>query len=432
MKTLVIAPQVPWPLDVGSKIRIHNFLRCYAEIGDVILVCFAHNESEIRAARNLEQYCKQIVYLPLVSAQSISEKRSGKFTALKQLIRLRPRLTQFFNCPELASQVESFVTSEHFDIVHVERLFMAINADAVLQSRPRSGRTLLVLDIDDLESEKIGRLAVLRSWRSMRRYFDILEFLKLKAYEWRILPQFDWALVCSDKDRLRLARNPRLSEIKVFSNGAEVSDCVLPPEDRDDGSTLVFLGVMNYQPNEDAALYFIESILPLIKAQLPSVRLVVAGKSPSPRLRDLHNGRDLLVTGYVEDKKQLFSSCTVFVVPLRIGGGTRLKILEAMAFGKPVVSTTIGCEGIDVKPGENILVADTPQDFATACLDLLADEIRRQALGRAGRELVVRSYRWEAIRNGYVKALRDHFLKVRHTSLPQDQLTPETSIRERA
>lgn len=430
MKTLFLAPQVPWPLDVGSKIRVHNFLRCYAEMGDVTLVCFAENQSEAQAVSNLNQYCKRIFCFPLWPAQFAPEQQSRKFGALMQLIRFKPRITQFFNCPKLASQVESLIASEHFDIVHVERLFMVINADAALRGRPRSGRPLLVLDIDDLESEKIGRLAVLHSWRSMRKYFEMLEFLKLKAYERRILSQFDWVLVCSEKDRLYLVRSRRLPEIKVFSNGAEVSDCVLPSGARDDGSTLVFLGAMNYQPNEDAALYFIESILPLIRERLPSIRLIVAGKSPSPRLRTLHNGRDLLVTGYVEEKNQLFASCTVFVVPLRIGGGTRLKILETMAFGKPVVSTTIGCEGIDVKPVENILVADTPQDFAAACLNLLADETRRQALGRAGRELVERSYRWEAIRNGYVKVLQDHFLKARY--MPNlNQSTPETSARER-
>jgi glycosyltransferase involved in cell wall biosynthesis len=146
----------------------------------------------------------------------------------------------------------------------------------------------------------------------------------------------------------------------------------------------------------------------------------------------LNNGRDLLVTGYVEDKNQLFASCTAFVVPLRIGGGTRLKILEAMAFGRPVVSTTIGCEGIDVTPGEDILVADTPQDFAAACIDLLADEKQRQALGRAGRQLVERRYRWEAIRSGYVKALQNSFIKARYSTPPQSQSTPESAERERA
>lgn len=432
MKTLFLAPQVPWPLDVGSKIRVHNLLRCYAEMGDVTLMCFAENESEAQAVRNLEQYCKRIFCLPLMSTQSVPGQQSGKFGALMQLIRLRPRVVQFFNCPKLASRVESLVASEHFDIVHVERLFMAINANAVLQGQSRSGRPLLVLDVDDLESKKIGRLAALRSWRSPQKYFDNLEFLKLKVFERRVLPRFDCVLVCSEKDRLQLARGHRLPWVEVFSNGAEVSDCVLPPGSRDDGRTLVFLGAMNYQPNEDAALYFAESILPLIRERLPGVRLVVAGKSPSPQLRALHNGRDLLVTGYVEDKNQLFTSCTAFVVPLRIGGGTRLKILEAMAFGKPVVSTTLGCEGINVTSGENILVADSPQDFAATCIDLLADETQRQALGRAGRELVERSYRWEAIRGGFVKTLQDRFLKARYSTPPQGQSTPETAVRERA
>lgn len=427
MRILFIAPQVPWPLNVGSKIRTHNLLKCYADIGDVTLVCFAGDRSEEESVRDLEEYCHRIYCFPFMATNLVP----GKLRALVEALYLQPRAVRSFSSVKLAAQIASLVASERFDIVHIERLFMAKNADAVLNSRSQSDRPILVLDIDDLESEKMSRLVALDRWCSLRKYLGLLEFLKLKVYERQILQRFDCVLVCSEKDGLCLGRGYQLPRVEVFSNGADIDDCVLPTEARDDGQTLVFLGAMNYQPNEDAALYFIESILPLIRERLPGVRLIVAGKSPSLRLRTLHNGHDLLVTGYVEEKRQLFSLCTVFIVPLRIGGGTRLKILEAMAFGKPVVSTTIGCEGINTIPGENILVADSPQDFTAACLGLLADETRRLALGRAGRELVERSYRWEAIRDGYVKALQDRFLQVRYFTLPQDQPMPETSVQER-
>jgi glycosyltransferase involved in cell wall biosynthesis len=163
---------------------------------------------------------------------------------------------------------------------------------------------------------------------------------------------------------------------------------------------------MGYQPNEDAVLFFIERVMPFLRRHAPGVRFVVAGGSPSARVSALHNGTDVLVTGYVADKAALFRSCTVFVCPIRVGGGTRIKILEAMAAGKSVVSTSAGAEGIEAVPGEHIAIADSPSDLAAACARALRDRAWRERLGRAGQMLVRRQYTWDSIRAAYVRMLR--------------------------
>lgn len=407
MKTLFITPQVPWPLDVGSKIRVHNLLRCYAEMGEVTLVCFAQDQVEAESVRQLERYCHRVYWLPLSARELGAAPAASRVGVLRRAMHPRPWAVRYFSSAELARRVRSLVDGEDFDILHVERLSMTQNIGHTVRSRSGGRRPYLVLDVDDLESEKMRRMAALERWGSPQKYLHSLECLKLYAYERLVLPRFDCALVCSEKDRRRLQQGRRSPRVEVFCNGAEVDDRAVLEGHQDGGRTLVFLGTMNYQPNEDAALFFVESVFPFVRRQVSDVRFIIAGKSPSARVLALNNGRDVRVTGYVQDKTALFSSCTVFIVPLRMGGGTRIKILEAMAAGKPVVSTTVGCAGIDVAPSENILIADAPENFADACVELLLHKTRRQTLGRAGRALVLRSYRWEDIRRGYVETLED-------------------------
>lgn len=409
MKTLFVAPQVPWPLDVGSKIRVNNLLRCYAELGAVTLVCFAQDPSEAESISGVDCYCHRVYLLPLNAGEAGAASQVGRIGVLGQVMHAQPRLVRYFSSQELAGRVASLVNGEDFDILHVERLAMAQYADCALRTPSGARRPYLMLDLDDLESEKMRRMAALEPWGSPQKYLRLLECLKLFVYERGVVRQFDCVLACSEHDRRRLQHGPRSPRVEVFCNGAEAESSAVLDEQRDAGCTLVLFGAMNYQPNEDAALYFAESVLPLVRREVPDVRFIVAGKSPSARVRALENGRDVLVTGYVQDKTALFNSCTVFIVPLRIGGGTRIKILEAMAAAKPVVSTTIGCEGIDVSPGENILIANSPEEFAGACRDLLLNAAQRQAVGRAGRDLVLRRYRWGEIRKGYIKTLEDCF-----------------------
>ena len=219
-----------------------------------------------------------------------------------------------------------------------------------------------------------------------------------------MLRGFDQALVCSDPDRAALA--PRMpGEAVTYRNGADLD--IRESAARDDGRTLLFFGALDYGPNVDAALHLARDIWPHIRAALAGARLHIAGKSPCAEVRALDNGDDIRVSGYVNDKAELFASVTATVVPIRSGGGTRIKILEAMAMGKAVVSTTVGCEGIDATDGENILIGDSAEEFAQACLRVLRDASLRDALAAAGRALVRQKYGWPAIRREFGAQVRD-------------------------
>src|SRR5262249_11929239 len=157
---------------------------------------------------------------------------------------------------------------------------------------------------------------------------------------------------------------------------------------------LVFSGSMDWHPNEDAILYFIDTILPRIRRDVPGASLAVVGRNPSARLRAAAERAGVLVTGTVDDVRPFVREADVYVVPMRAGGGTRLKLFEALALAKPVVSTSIGAEGLALAPGREVLIADAPRDFACAVVSLLRDPQRRRALGLAGRRLVEQRYSW--------------------------------------
>jgi glycosyltransferase involved in cell wall biosynthesis len=173
-------------------------------------------------------------------------------------------------------------------------------------------------------------------------------------------------------------------------------------------NSLVFTGSMDWLPNEDAILYFVDAILPLIKQQLPAVSLEVVGRSPSRKLQALaETEKSVRLTGWVEDIRPFVARGAACIVPLRIGGGTRLKIFEAMAMKKAVISTSVGAEGLPVSSGENILLADTPNDFADSVVSLLRDPSRRQRLGTAARTLVQENYSWPRVAETFARTLHE-------------------------
>jgi glycosyltransferase involved in cell wall biosynthesis len=217
----------------------------------------------------------------------------------------------------------------------------------------------------------------------------------MRAWEPRYAERFDRCISVSEEDRrLLIASNPRL-QVDVIPNGVDVQ--MYQPSSLDGNQpALLFIGTMDYPPCNDAALYFVSEILPHIRRVIPNVETWIVGRDPSPEVMQL-NGKGVHVTGRVDDVRPYYRRSSVCVVPLRAGGGTRLKILEAMALGRPVVSTTIGCEGLDVVDGEHLLIADTPKLFSEQTVRLIQDTKLCQRITTEARELVVTHYDWDGI-----------------------------------
>ncbi|HEV8309349.1 MAG TPA: glycosyltransferase [Methylomirabilota bacterium] len=381
MDILVLAPYPPYPARFGGATRIFHLIRVLARDHRVTLLCFASPDQ--RAALGpLWELCSGVhtVDYPVAARQ----KR------LYQLRSLAGRAYSYYAyySPPMARALHALLARQRFDIVQLE-----FGDAGGYYEVP--GTVLTVLDEHNVEHRILER-----TWQQetspIRRLYNRVEAQKLRRDELAACRRADGILTTSDVDRATLATHVSGIPIRVIPNGVDTTFFVPPPPGTEDPKRIVFTGAINYQPNTDGVLHFCEEILPRIHAVAPEVTFAVVGKDPPERVRALAGPR-VEVTGTVPDVRPWMCRAGMFVVPLRVGGGTRLKILEAMASGRAVISTSLGCEGLEVTHGDDIMIADTPADFADAVLRCLRDPGLRARLGARGRVLAERRYRWEVI-----------------------------------
>ena len=232
--------------------------------------------------------------------------------------------------------------------------------------------------------------------RPWRRALLGLEWRKMRRYEAGACVRAGLTVAVSDADRALLAANAPCADIRAIGTGVDTT-YFHPNGAVEAPASLVFTGSMDWYPNEDAITFFIAAILPQLRQEVPGLSVAVVGRDPSERLRTACAAAGIRVTGTVPDVRPFVAEAAVYIVPLRVGGGTRLKIFEALAMGKAVVSTRVGAEGLPIVSGQHFLQADSPADFAQAVVTLLKDPDRRHALGLAGRRLVEERYSWTQV-----------------------------------
>ena len=288
-------------------------------------------------------------------------------------VRVRNR-----NASELA-RLARLLGVEAFDLVWISKGWVA----GLL---PFLDWRKVVVDLDDLEHRVQWRMLSVTPWYPTIM-FKYVEVWKQRLLERRLCRRAARVLVCSEGDREILGYN----KLGVLPNCVDISKGA-PGGGPENPYRLLFVGNFKYPPNVDAALFFCELVLPQIRKVEPRAHVYIVGREPPEEIQALHNGFEVVVTGTVAEVTPYFEECGVVIVPLRVGGGTRVKILEAFANRKAVVSTTIGAEGLDVRDGVHLYVADTPADFASRCLALMDDARTREALGAAGREVIESRY----------------------------------------
>ena len=285
----------------------------------------------------------------------------------------------------LRRRAAELMAEKPFDVVVADFLFAEPNV-------PRDGKTPVVLFEHNVEFMIWKRLAAQeRSW--FKRALLEIEWRKLRRYEGRACERANLTIAVSEEDRAMLAPLAGNSPVASVPTGVD-TDYFTPNPAREVPNRLVFSGAMDWHPNEDAMAHFVDEILPRIRARVPDVTLTIIGRNPSARVKALANQPGVTVTGTVADVRTHVAEGSLYVVPLRVGGGTRLKILEALSQGKPVLSTTIGAEGLALDPGKNIEIADDPQLFADRTVALLGDAARRAELSSAGRAVVEEKFSW--------------------------------------
>ena len=387
MKLLIISPQFPYPPNSGGKIRLYNIIKHLSERHDITLVAMIEDKKDANVEQ-IRKYCAQ-VYVIEIKLRSLPKGFIKKrFHQIYRLIAEPPRKIVVYSSDEIRKIVGELTKKFRFDIIQFESISMA-------QYHLIANGSKKILSLYDIESVKMKRLFQNSPFPS-KLMFGIESF-KYFLYEHHVCHLFDACLTMSETDEHYLRKSSTATRIFVSPNGVDIEYFLPFTNYNDDTKHMVFTGTMSYLPNHDGILYFFKNIFPLIRTEEKQTHLYIVGANPQKELLDLSSDPHVTVTGIVEDVRPYIASASVYIVPLRIGSGTRLKILEAMAMGKAVVSTSVGCEGIDVTHEKNIIIADEPLDFARWCIELLRNPFLRQKLGQEGRRLVETKYSWRSI-----------------------------------
>lgn len=378
------------PLDKGGKLRTWHLMRHLARRHEITYVSFADPGTTAADRDGMREVCTQLHAIP----RHDPPKGSLSFyaDAAARVFDRLPYAAGKYRSAAYRAQVEACLAGGSFDLVVCDFLVPAVNM-------PRRLPCPSVLFTHNVEAE-IWRRHFERQTDPVRRLLFRQQWQRMLRFEGETLRRFDLVLAVSDADRETFERlYPSVLRQPVFTVATGVDTTFFAPREPAAAPRphLVFTGSMDWIPNEDAMKHFCHEILPLIRAEEPAVTTSIVGRAPTPAVRRLAEIDGVEVTGRVDDVREYIADGAVYIVPIRIGGGTRLKIFEAMSMGKAVVSTTIGAEGLPVTDGEDVVIADTPERFAAAVVLLLRDRARRVQLERAARALVVDRYDWSAV-----------------------------------
>ncbi len=383
MKILFLSPTVPYPLTDGGRIRVYNLLKQIAQDHEVTLLALETQSSDVDSISHIQQYgitvhlVKHLHTLPRVSLS----------TLLKAVYKRQPITVARYNVSTYRQKIQDLLASKAFDIIHYEMFHTAqFHTESDLPS---------VLSQQNVDSAIWHRLTDETS-NLCYKFAYWTQRISFQRYERVKSPMFDAVTCTSEIDAAIFEQHCPMDIVKVIPNGVDVTHFT-PDFDAEDAAHLIYIGSMDWYPNEDAVTFFVEEVLPIVRKSVQNVKFSIVGGNPSDHVQQLADRDGVVVTGRVPEIKPYFSAATVFVVPLRIGSGTRLKILEALAMGKAVVSTTVGAEGLALQNGEEIMIADEPNHFAEAVTQLLTDPALRKKISENGRKRVEQDYDWRNI-----------------------------------
>ena len=394
MRILWLKTELLHPVDKGGKIRTYQMLKELKRNHHVTYMTLDDGSAAGDARDRAEEYCAELI--------CIAHPRREKFTAgfylelARNLVSPLPYAVVKYRSAEMQRKIRALIQGNKYDVLICDFLAPAVNV-------PRDLKCPLILFQHNVEA-MIWRRHYEVQTNPIKKAYLYGQWLKMRAFEAAACRRFDYVVAVSREDRALMQREYRAAAVDDVPTGVDTSFFRPLGTEPRTAHNLVFTGSMDWLPNEDAIRYFTEQIMPLLKRVLPDVTLTVVGRNPYPALIELSK-RDasIIVTGRVDDVRPYMERAAAYVVPLRIGGGTRLKIYEAMAMEKPIVSTTVGAEGLPVRDGAELLLADSPQAFADAVVRVLTDEEFARRLGDCSAALVREQFGWDRVARRFVE-----------------------------
>ena len=375
MKILFLSRWFPSPMDNGSKIRIYNLLRGLGQLHDVTLLSFADQPEVSPEAPEVREICSKVVVVPW------KEFDPTTIRARLAILSLKPRSIVDTFSPEMAQAITKTLNEQAYDLIIASQLQMAAYYP-YFQGIPAIFEEFEIGLFHDRAFSPDGKI----------RLRQALTWFKLRIYLSQLLNAYQACTVASEQERQLLVRNfsDFKKQVALIPNCLNLDEYQGVRMDKK-SNTLIFSGPFKYRVNYDAMLWFVGEVFPLILERIPDTQLIITGDHAN---LPLPSSKNITLSGYVDDIKSLIASCSISIAPLLSGGGTRLKILEAMALGTPVVATSKGAEGLDATDGEQLLLADSPADFAECVISLLKDGSLRLEIARKAGLLVKEKYNW--------------------------------------
>jgi sugar transferase (PEP-CTERM/EpsH1 system associated) len=388
MRILWLNTPLLLPLDKGGKLRTWHLMRHLAKRNHITCISFADPKAPAAYRAGMSAVCAKLITID--RPEPTKEGLRFYASVARHLFDRVPYAVAQYRSRAYRRAVRAALAGNSFDRLVCDFLVPAVNM-------PERLPCPAVLFTHNVEAEIWRRHAETETRRVRKRLYET-QWRRMLRFEGRTVARFDRVLAVSEVDRDTLQRlyGDRLdAPVSVVPTGVD-TDYFAPAPSDPRSKRVVFTGSMDWLPNADAVQFFCREILPIVREAEPDVTFTIVGRSPTPAVRRLAEDRGVEVTGRVEDVRPYLAKSSVYVVPLRIGGGTRLKIFEAMAAGRAVVSTSIGAEGLPVEHGRHLLLADDPGSFARSVIALLRDADTRAMLAREARALVTERYDWSA------------------------------------
>jgi len=386
MKILFLTPYVPYPLNNGGLIRVHHILLNLGKKHAVTAICMEpDNDAQ---AEGIEVIKKQGINIETVPVANNQKQELKRIYQLLSLVSSKPYQYKQYHSGAMQNAISQHLQKGNYDLVMVE--FSQMGYYELDTELPR------YVDQHNVEYEIMHR--TYQTEKSLlRKLLAYSEWKKYYNQEIENCEKFSGCLTTSQRDAEILQQRSPGMECHVIPNGVD-SEFFKTDNSEIDANMVLFTGTISYYPNTEGILWFYQNVWPLIVAKNPAATFCIAGKSPPPEVQAIADSDSAVTaTGMVDDMRDYYNKAAVVVVPLRVGGGTRLKILEGMSMSKAIISTSVGAEGIDHTDGEDILLKDTPEDFCNAVIDVMANSDLRKKLETGGRKLVEAKYDWKAV-----------------------------------
>lgn len=387
MNVLFLSQENPYPPDGGHYIRTYNILKMLSAQHSIFFIGTTNSKERIKYKKELEKLCESV---DIIMSPEGNSRWRQLISLIFNLFSLLPYTVHKNYIKNVRIKIKQLIENNKIDLVHVDILPLALYYKD-FKSFPK------ILVDHNVESLRLFRWMKVEN-NIFVKAFLYYQFLKLHRFEKKICPKFERCVVVSEEDQQILEIMCGSKNFITLPNGVDVNYYKPTNNKKITNNSLIWVGGMRYAYSADAVDYFLDKILPLISLKIPNIIISFIGNYPTSKLiKNAKENPNIKVLGYVDDVRTHIEQAALFIAPIRCGSGTKIKVLNAMALEKAVVTTTIGAEGIKATPNEDIMIADTPREFAQKSIYLLEHPQEAERMGKKGRDVIEKYYAWEVI-----------------------------------